>query len=81
MSTKLLVACGSIVAASGVVFITVLLALLCGAVTGYVCGLVFPGTLAKLAAVLGLAGTPSWQLGAMLGFVGGFFRSHLKESK
>jgi membrane protein YqaA with SNARE-associated domain len=68
---------GMIVAA-GMPALLVLLALLgtiFGAIGGWIVGLFFDETLAKLAMAIGLEGTPAWQLGAMLGFVGGFFKS------
>jgi ABC-type dipeptide/oligopeptide/nickel transport system permease component len=69
------------VLAMGLVFVGVLLGTLFGAFAGWVVGLIFDETLTKLSALIGFAG-PHWQLGAMLGFVGGFFRTSVsKESK
>jgi hypothetical protein len=77
---KLIIIAGGLVAGLGLVFIGVLLGTMFGALAGWVVGLVFDQTLARVAMMLGVPGTPAWQLGAMLGFLGGFFRSHLRES-
>jgi hypothetical protein len=50
-----------------------------GAMGGWFVGLVFDDTLYQLTQHLGLGDTPPWQLGAMLGFVGGFFRSSISK--
>lgn len=71
---KLAIAAGAAVGFLGIVFLVTILGTLFGALAGWTVGLVFDGTLSKLATMLGVPGTPPWQLGAMLGFVGGFFR-------
>lgn len=57
------------------VTLVVCLGAIFGAFTGSVVGLVFPDTLAMLSQALGIEAAP-YQLGAMFGFVGGFFRSN-----
>lgn len=53
-----------------------------GAFIGWVAGLVFPGTIGIIAsAITGGATMPAWQVGAILGFVGGFFKTRLIASK
>lgn len=61
-----------------VLFIGPLLGIGFGAFAGWVAGLFYPNTLHLLAQRMGLAVEP-WQLGAMLGFVGGFFKATLTE--
>ena len=51
-----------------------------GAVIGAIVGWAFPGTLATLSTALLGSVVPAWQLGASLGFVGGFFRSSTTSS-
>jgi hypothetical protein len=51
-----------------------ILGVLYGCLCGWVVGHFWPHTMALLIDRLGLQCEP-WQLGAMLGFVGGFFRS------
>ena len=45
-----------------------------GALAGFIVGLLFDDSLALLAQVLGIQAAP-YQLGAIFGFVGGFFRT------
>ncbi len=49
-----------------------------GAFAGWIAGLFYPNTLHLLGQRIGLPVEP-WQLGAMLGFVGGFFKSSLAQ--
>lgn len=58
-----------------------LIGIVVGAFAGMVVGWVFDDTMALLAKLIGAPGTPAWQLGAMLGFVAGFFRSSVSSSK
>ena len=51
-----------------------------GAIAGWVVGLVFDDTMRLLAQALGIEARP-YQLGAMLGFLGGFFRASLEVKK
>ena len=65
---------GGAVAVIGGIFFLIILGTLMGGFAGWVVGLVFVDTIASLKQFLGLAVT-NFELGAMLGFVGGFFRS------
>ena len=65
---------GGLVFSLGWLFLIVILGTLIGGVIGWTVGLVFDDTLAALKTALGLSVT-NFQLGAMLGFVGGFFKS------
>lgn len=57
------------------VFFVCLLTTVVGGILGWVVGLVFPFVIVSLNTVLGLS-LSSFQMGAVLGFVGGFFRSN-----
>jgi hypothetical protein len=47
-----------------------------GALVGAIAGLFFPGTIGLIgSAIAGGATMPAWQVGAVLGFVGAFFKS------
>lgn len=63
------------------IFIAPLIGICVGAFIGWVAGLVFPGTIGLVgSAITGLA-IPGWQVGAILGFVGGFFKGRVSVSK
>ncbi len=44
-----------------------------GALTGWVIGLMFGDTILGFFAALGITGFKMWQIGLVLGFIGGFF--------
>jgi len=69
---------GAFVAALGLIFVAIVIGTLTGAVCGWVVGLFFDTTILTTLAKLGahVEGLTMWQLGATLGFIGGFFRSH-----
>lgn len=49
-----------------------------GAFAGWVVGHVFPGTIGIIGSLItGGATIPAWQVGAILGFVGGFFKTRV----
>ena len=56
-----------------------------GALTGWVVGLMFGDTVLGFFAALGISGFKMWQIGLVLGFVGGFFtttninQNHIKS--
>ncbi|WP_435418855.1 hypothetical protein WAB17_04675 [Parerythrobacter aurantius] len=52
-----------------------LLTLLFGAVAGLIGGLIFPQVFDNLSQLVFGKAVPAWQIGAMLGFVGGFLRA------
>ncbi len=56
-------------------FGVILLATVFGALAGWVVGLFFADTILGIFAALGVKGFAMWQIGAFLGFVGGFFKS------
>lgn len=62
------------------IFLVPLLGILVGAFAGWVVGLFFPGTVGLVgSAIAGGATLPAWQVGAILGFVGGFFKTHVSK--
>lgn len=73
------IAVGAVFAAIGAVFLLVTLGTLGGAVAGSIVGLFFGDTILGVVAQLGLHVT-MWQLGATLGFVGGFLRTTVSHS-
>ena len=56
-------------------FFGCILGTLLGAFAGWVVGLFFGETILSFFAALGITGFKMWQIGASLGFIGGFFRS------
>jgi len=62
-----------------VLFLGAVMGTVFGALSGWVVGFIFYDTLYQLTQHLGLGDTPPWQLGAMLGFVGGFFRTSVSK--
>lgn len=68
-----LTALGTAAATLAIVFIMVIFHTLMGVLIGWCVGLVFDGTLALLAQALNMPEARPWQLGAILGFISGFF--------
>lgn len=58
--------------------LTPIVSVLIGAFTGWVVGFAFPNTLDIVSQTITHQVLPHWQLGAGLGFVGGFFRTTVK---
>ena len=58
-------------------FLGWLISTLFGAFAGWVVGLFFGKTILAFFAALGITGFKMWQIGAVLGFVGGFFRNSI----
>ncbi len=56
-------------------FMIVLLGTLFGALAGWIVGLFFTDTILGIFSALGVQDFAMWQIGAFLGFVGGFFKS------
>lgn len=80
MTKILLAACALL----GTLLLLPLLSTFIGTFIGAVVGFFYPNTFAAVFTALGfpaLAALPLWQVGGVLGFVGGFFRSHLKTTK
>jgi hypothetical protein len=62
------------------ILVSPLLGALVGAFCGLVVGYVFDESFVHLQKLLGTTAAP-YQIGAMLGFIGGFFRSSVSSSK
>lgn len=52
-----------------------------GAFSGWFIGLFFGETILGILSSLGITGFSMWQIGAFLGFVGGFFRTTVTAKK
>lgn len=61
--------------AIGAIFIAVLLGPVFGGLAGWVVGLLFESTILKVLAAFGVTGIEVWELGAFMGFVGGFLKT------
>lgn len=68
----------TIVAALAVIFFSAAIGAALGALAGWLVALWFPATAAKVVASTGYL---VYQLGAILGFVGSFFRSNVTQAK
>jgi hypothetical protein len=69
------------VAIAAILFVAVLLGTLIGGIVGWIVGLVFPFVIVTLNTLTGLTLT-AFEMGAVLGFVGSFFKTSVtKESK
>ena len=64
----------------GVLFLLIILSTLMGGICGWTVGLIFTDTIAALKQFMGVDVT-NFELGAMLGFVGGFLKSTPVNSK
>lgn len=63
------------------IFFAPLIGICVGAFAGWVVGMFFPGTVGLVgSAISGGAVMPAWQVGAILGFVGGFFKTRVSTS-
>lgn len=72
---------GAIVALICLIFALPLIGTALGAFTGWVVGLIWPNTFAAFLAHFGLAAFAPWKVGALLGFIGGFFKASLTNNK
>jgi hypothetical protein len=69
------------VAIAAILFVAVILGTLVGGIVGWIVGLVFPFVIVTLNTLTGLTLT-AFEMGAVLGFVGSFFKTSVtKESK
>ena len=59
----------------GIMFLACILSTFLGAVAGWIVGLFFEESILNFFAALGISGLKMWQIGAALGFIGGFFKS------
>ena len=70
---------GALASVAAVLFLAALIGTVVGAFAGWVVGLFFTNTITTVLAALGVTGVKVWQLGAFLGFVGGFFKATLTQ--
>jgi hypothetical protein len=66
---------GALLLLAVMVFISPLIGVIFGAFSGWVVGLFWTNTLTAGLAAVGITGLKLWQIGATLGFVGGFFKT------
>lgn len=66
---------GKLVLMAGALMILPMLGTLVGSFAGWAVGLFFEGTILGIAGQLGITDVAMWQLGAFLGFVGGFLKT------
>lgn len=52
-----------------------------GAFSGWVVGIFFGGTILGLLEQVGIQDVYMWQVGAFLGFIGGFFKTNVSTNK
>ncbi|MEL4072252.1 hypothetical protein WKW50_19105 [Ochrobactrum sp. GPK 3] len=76
-------ALAGLVAIAAILFFAPLIGVLGGALVGWVVGLFFAETIHAFLAAVGInaAGLAMWQIGASLGFIGGFFRPAIHRAK
>ena len=72
---KLGTALGVISASFVLIFIATIMGTVLGAMSGWTAGLVFGETILGFISQLGIKNIAMWELGASLGFIGGYFRS------
>lgn len=72
---KLLTSLAVVGVAAAILFLLVIAATVVGALVGWVVGWIFADTILGFFAALGITGFKMWQIGAILGFVGSFFKS------
>ncbi len=72
---KFIIALGGLALVVGLLMLLPLLGTLAGLITGWIVGWFFPQTMLGIFAALGITGFKMWQIGAFMGFFGGFFRS------
>ena len=74
---------GIVVLGLGLLFIAPIIAVFCGALSGWIVGLVFADEVMTVLSRFGVetSGLSMWQLGAGLGFVGSFFKSSFTAKK
>lgn len=71
---KFLIIVGGVLLAAIVTFFAPLLMVVLGAFSGWVVGMFFPETILGFLEQIGITGLEVWEVGASLGFLGGFFR-------
>lgn len=76
---KLLIGLGATILAGVILVIAAVLGSIMGAFSGWIVGLLFPETFKLLNEILNVSAAP-WQIGTILGFVGGFFKATLTKN-
>lgn len=66
---------------AGAVFLALMIPTLVGALFGLVVGYIFDDTSRQFLNAIGMSGMEMWQFGAMVGFVGRFFRPLVPSKK
>ena len=74
---KLAESLGAIIVAIFIIFLVVIAGTLVGAIAGWTVGLFFGDIVLKTLACFGASGFTMLELGATLGFVGGFFSNRM----
>lgn len=78
---KIGIAAVALVVAPVIFILAALLSTLAGAFIGWVVGWFFADTILGFIAALGVTGFKMWQVGAVLGFVGSFFKTNVSSTK
>ena len=74
-------AVGAILGLAALIFLMPLIGVLVGAFAGWVVSLFFDATMRAFFGPLGLGHLEVWQIGAALGFIGGFFKTTVPQNK
>jgi hypothetical protein len=61
--------------------IMIILGPLVGALSGLIVGIFFSTPILNVLSAMGIEGVSMWQLGAFLGFVGGFFKAVVADGR
>lgn len=61
--------------------IMIILGPLVGALSGLIVGIFFSAPILSVLSAMGVEGITMWQLGAFLGFVGGFFKAVVADGR
>ena len=77
---KAIVSIAAVVLVGFLLLLAICLGTIFGAVAGWAVGWLFDETSAKVLAYIGVEGFAMWEIGAALGFVGGFFRGSSSSS-
>lgn len=77
MNTRIFAAIVSVILA---IILAPLVGITVGAFAGFIVGLVFPGTIAIVGTAIAGHVIPAWQVGAILGLVGGFFKARVTNN-
>lgn len=65
----------------GIIMLFPILGTLIGCFVGWIVGIFWPNTFAAFLTHFGLSAFAPWQIGALLGFVGGFFKAVQNNNK